>query len=389
MLIKAMAIQSQLIDWRRDFHKYPELGFKEKRTARIIAETLIGFGCRVQTGVGRTGVIGELGNGFPVIAIRADMDALPLEETNAVPYASLTEGVMHACGHDAHVAMALGVAQILASQDLEGTVRFIFQPAEEVADAEGLSGAQRMIEEGAMKDVNAIIALHVSSYLPVGQIEISSGSSSAGVDTFRGVIIGEGGHGSRPHETIDPFILTAHVILALNSIVSRRLDPFTPAVVSLGAIHGGQAENVIPNQINLDGTIRFMDTKVQAQIHAEIRRAFDLTRTLGGDYKLNFEIGTMPMVNHPDAVRLITLSANEIMGVANVLPRKDGMGAEDFGCFSDIAPGAMFNLGCQIDGSERQHHNSNFDIDERCLPYGTAILADAVLRYLRSGDFPA
>ena len=388
MLTKAMAIHNQLIDWRRDFHKYPELGFKEQRTAGVIAETLRRFGCRVKTGVGRTGVVGELGDGFPIIAIRADMDALPLEETNSVPYASLNKGIMHACGHDAHVAMALGVAQLLSSQTLAGTVRLIFQPAEEVADAEGLSGAQRMIEDGTMQGVNAIIALHVSSYLPVGQIEISSGSSSAGVDTFRGVIIGEGGHGSRPHETIDPFILTAHVILALNSIVSRRLDPFAPAVVSLGAIHGGQAENVIPNQINLDGTIRFMDTKVQAQIHSEIRRAFELTRTLGGDYQLNFEIGTMPMYNHPDAVRLITQTAYTIIGEANVLPRKDGMGAEDFGCFSDIAPGAMFNLGCQIEGSERQHHNSNFDIDERCLPYGTALLAEAALHYLRSGGFP-
>ena len=389
MLEKAMAIQNQLIEWRRDFHKYPELGFKEERTACTVAETLTKYGCRVQTGVGRTGVIGELGSGSPIIAIRADMDALPLEETNIVPYASLNKGVMHACGHDAHVAMALGVAQLLESHNPNGTVRFIFQPAEEVADAEGLSGAQRMIEDDAMKGVNAIIALHVSSYLPVGQIEISSGPSSAGVDTFRGVIIGEGGHGSRPHETIDPFVLTAHVILALNSIVSRRLDPFCPAVVSLGAIHGGQAENVIPNRINLDGTIRFMDTKIQAQIHSEIRRGFELTRTLGGDYQLSFEIGTLPMFNHPDAVRLITSSAASIIGETNILPRKDGMGAEDFGCLSDLAPGAMFNLGCQMEGAVRQHHNSNFDIDERCLPYGTAILADAVLRFLRRGDFPA
>lgn len=388
MLTKAIELQNQLIEWRRDFHRYPELGFKEIRTSNVIAETLTRIGCRVQCGVGRTGVVGELGKGYPVIAIRADMDALPLQETTSVPYASAYKGIMHACGHDAHVAMALGSAQLLSIQSLNGTVRFLFQPAEEVADAEGLSGAPRMIEDGAMRDVNAVISLHVSSYLPVGKIEISSGSSSAGVDTFRGVIIGEGGHGSRPHETIDPFILTAHVILALNSIVSRRLDPFAPAVVSLGSIHGGQAENVIPNEINLDGTIRFMDTQVQSQIHTEIRRAFELTHTLGGDYQLSFEIGTMPMFNHPDAVRLITQTSEELIGRENILPRKDGMGAEDFGCFSDIAPGAMFNLGCQIDGDERQHHNSNFDIDERCLPYGTAILTDAALRYLNLGGFP-
>ena len=276
----------------------------------------------------------------------------------------------------------------LDAANLKGTVRFLFQPAEEVADADGLSGAPRMIEEGAMQDVNTVVALHVSSYLSVGKIEISEGSSSAGVDTFRGVIVGEGGHGSRPHETIDPFILTAHVILALNSIVSRRLDPFAPAVVSLGAIHGGKAENVIPDRISLDGTIRFMDTKVQSQIHAEIKRAFEITRTLGGDYHLNFEIGTMPMYNHPDAVRLIKRAAQKLIGPESIFPRKDGMGAEDFGCFSDIAPGAMFNLGCKIDGDERQHHNSNFDIDERCLPYGAAILADAAMDYLNYGGVP-
>lgn len=388
MLNRALELQSQLVEWRRDFHQHPELGFHETRTASVVAETLTRIGCRVQTGVGRTGVIAEIGQGDPVIAIRADMDALPIEETTSAPYASLKTGIMHACGHDAHTAMALGAAHLLSDCSLNGTVRFLFQPAEEVADEEGVSGAPRMIEAGAMKDVSAVVALHVSSYLPVGQIEISPGSSSAGVDSFRGVIIGEGGHGSRPHETIDPFVLTAHVLLALNSIVSRRLDPFSPAVVSLGAIHGGKAENVIPDRIALDGTIRFMDTKVQAQIHSEIRRAFELTRTLGGDYQLKFEIGTMPMNNNPDAVRLITQVAHQLIGPECIQPRKDGMGAEDFGCFSDIAPGAMFNLGCQIAGDERQHHNSNFDIDERCLPYGTAILAQAAIQYLNAGGFP-
>ena len=388
MLSKAFELEQQLVDWRRDFHRHPELGFKEFRTSDVIAKILGEIGCRVQTNIGRTGLIGELGYGNPIIAIRADMDALPLDEANQVPYASANKGVMHACGHDAHVAMALGVAKLLSQQQLAGTVRFLFQPAEEVADAEGLSGAPRMIEDGAMQDVNAVIALHVSSYLSVGKIEISSGASSAGVDTFRGVIVGEGGHGSRPHETIDPFNLTAHVILALNSIVSRRLDPLAPAVVSLGAIHGGQAENVIPDCIRLDGTIRFMDKHIQSLIHAEIKRAFELTRTLGGDYKLDFEIGTMPMHNHPNAVRLITQSAEQLLGVDCVLPPQKGMGAEDFGCFSDIAPGAMFNLGCMIEGSMRQHHNSNFDIDERCLPYGAAILADSAIRYLKSGGFP-
>lgn len=387
MLDNAFGLSDQLIGWRRDFHQHPELGYQETRTSNMIADILLGFGYQVKRNIGITGVVAEAGHDAPIIGIRADMDALPIEETNKVPYASTKKGIMHACGHDAHIAMALGAAKLLISQINNGTVRFLFQPAEEVADADGFSGAQRMIQNGAMQGVNAVIALHVSSYLPVGKIEISSGPFSAGVDTFRGVIIGDGGHGSRPHETIDPFNLTAHVIHALNSIVSRRLDPLSPAVVSLGSIHGGQAENVIPNEIHLDGTIRFLDKQTQNQIHAEINRAFEITRVLGGDYRLDFELGTMPMTNHPDAVRLITQTAQELLGNECLRAPQKGMGAEDFGCFSDIAPGAMFNLGCQIEGDQRQHHNSNFDIDERCLPYGTAILAEAALRYLRSGGF--
>jgi amidohydrolase len=388
MLNEAFTLHDQLIAWRRDFHQHPELGYQEVRTANVIAEILGGFGYRVQCGIGKTGVIAEFGYGSPMIALRADMDALPIEETNPVSYSSTHKGIMHACGHDAHLAMALGAAKLLSMQFLNGTVRFLFQPAEEVADEEGFSGAQRMIQDRAMQDVTAVIALHVSSYLSVGKIEISSGPFSAGVDTFRGVIIGDGGHGSRPHETIDPFNLTAHVIHALNSIVSRRLDPISPAVVSLGAIHGGQAENVIPNEIHLDGTIRFLDKHTQSQIHAEIKRSFELTRVLGGDYRLTFEMGTLPMTNHPDAVHLITQTAEELLGRECLHSPQQGMGAEDFGCFSDIAPGAMFNLGCRIEGDQRQHHNSNFDIDEHCLPYGTAILAYAAMRYLKSGGFP-
>ncbi|MFH1906282.1 MAG: M20 family metallopeptidase [Chloroflexota bacterium] len=383
MLNKAKAIQEQLTAWRRDFHMHPELGFQETRTAAKVAETLEGFGYRVRRGVGKTGVIAEIGAGKPIIAIRADMDALPIVEANDVPYCSKNEGVMHACGHDGHTTMGLGAALLLAREQFPGTVRFLFQPSEEVADEENLSGAPRMIAEGAMKNVDMVIALHVDPATPVGDIRIESGPASGGVDSWFGRVVGKGGHGARPQETIDPIFISAHVIFALNGIVSRRVHPFSPAVVSIGAIHAGQAENVIPAQVDFAGTLRYTEHKVQEQIHVEIERAFTLARTLGGDYELRFEIGTPPMQNHPAAVELIQKTAADLLGGEHILPFQKELGAEDFGCFSEVAPGAMFVLGARIEGDERFGHNPRFDIDERALPVGAALLAESARRFLR------
>ena len=389
MLNRAMELQNKLQGYRRDFHKFPEVGFQEFRTASRVAEVLTAFGCRVRQNVGKTGVVGELGKGLPMIAIRADMDALPLQEENQTDYCSQNPGIMHACGHDAHTAILLGVAELLSKEEnLPGTVRFLFQPSEEVGDQEGISGAPRMIQDGAMQGgVSMVLALHVSSYIPVGQIQVGSGPDSGGVDTFRAAIIGRGGHGARPHETIDPIYLSAHVIQALNGIVSRKLNPFDPAVITVGSIHGGHVENVIPNQVDIMGTLRYMQKKVQEQIHTEIIHAFEVAKSLGGDYQLKFELGTSPMINDEKVVSLIKRTATELIGSEHVLPPENGLGAEDFGSFSDLAPGAMFYLGCMIEGDERDHHNSRFDIDERCLPYGAAILAESTLRYLRQGGF--
>jgi amidohydrolase len=386
MLEKAKKIEKQLVDWRRDFHMHPEVGFTEHRTAACIASELAALGWRVRTGVGRTGVIGELGQGAPVIAIRADMDALPIQEAGDRPYASQVDWVMHACGHDAHMAMVLGVAALLKDESFPGTVRLLFQPAEEVADDEGLSGAPRMLQDGAMQGVDMVLALHVDAHSPVGIIRVVPGPVSGGVDSFFGVVHGKGGHGARPHETVDPFYLTAHVILALNAIVSRRLDPFDPAVVSIGSVYGGETENVIPDQVEVTGTLRFMDKKVRQQIHDEVRRAFEVARTLGGDYSLNIELGSLPVVNHPLAVEWIKIAAAGMIGVENILPPLESLGAEDFSIFADAVPGAMFNLGARIEGDERQHHNPRFDIDESCLPIGAAILAKASLGFLRGSQ---
>jgi len=387
MLNQAKELQDKLTNYRHDFHKFPEVGFNELRTSARVADILSSVGCLVRRNVGKTGVVGELGQGLPIVAIRADMDALPLQEDNQTEYASQNPGIMHACGHDAHTAILLGVAELLAKEEnLSGTVRFLFQPAEEVADEEGISGAPRMIQDGAMEGgVGMAIALHVSAHVPVGQIQISAGPSSGGVDTFRASIIGRGGHGARPHETVDPIYLSALVILALNGIVSRRLNPFDPAVITIGSIHAGNAENVIPNRVDILGTIRYTQPKVQKQIHAEIIKAFEVAKSLGGDYTLKFEIGTPPMINDEKVVNLIKQTAIDLIGSENVLPPQDGLGAEDFGCFSELAPGAMFYLGSKVEGDEREHHNSRFDVNDQCLPFGVAILAETALRFLRNG----
>jgi amidohydrolase len=382
VLKRAHEIEEQLVAWRREFHMHPELGFQETRTAARVAQEMESLGYRVRTGVGRTGVVAELGQGHPIIAIRADMDALPIQEANDVPYASRVPGVMHACGHDAHTAIGLGVATLLTQETFPGTVRFLFQPAEEVGDEEGISGAPRMVEDGAMEGVDAVLAVHVNVAVPVGDITIEAGPASAGVDTFYATIIGRGGHGAMPHIVVDPIYIAAQIILALHGIVSRRLHPTAPAVISIGSIHGGQAENVIPGRVEMSGTIRFMEVEVQKQIHAEIERALGIAQALGGDYALEFELGGLPMINDAGVVQLLREVGTALLGAGHLQAPKVEMGAEDFGVFSDLAPGAMFMLGCRIEGDERKAHSARFDIDERCLPVGAAILAEATLRLL-------
>lgn len=385
MLNKAKKIQSEMVAWRRDIHMHPELGFEEKRTSALIAETMEGLGYRVRTGVGKTGVVAEIGSGKPVVAIRADMDALPIQEANQVPYKSKNDGVMHACGHDAHVAIAMGTAKLLAAENFPGTVRFLFQPAEETDDGE-FSGAPRMIEDGAIADVDNVLALHVDSAVSTGEIDIATEYASAGVDTFYAKIIGKGGHGSTPHKVVDPIFISGHVILALHGIVSRQLRPYDPAVISIGSIQGGQIDNVIPEEVNLLGTIRFLIPEVQEKIHAEIKNALEIARALGGDYELKIEVGFPPMHNHPEIVDLIKSVAGDMLGEDKIIPPEPGMGAEDFGYFLEKAKGAMFRLGCKIEGDERRHHDPRFDVDEDCFPIGAAIISETALRILAQGD---
>jgi len=384
MLKTAHNIFEDLVHWRRDFHMHPELGFTETRTARIVADEREKMGYRVRRAVGKTGVLADIGDDDgPTIAIRADMDALPIQETDDRDYASLNSGIMHACGHDSHTAMALGAAAILAKENFPGRVRFLFQPSEEVADAEGISGAPRMIEDGALEGVDIIIAQHVAPHAPVGRIGITSGPASGGVDSWFGKILGVGGHGAHPDTVIDPFYILAHIIMGLNAIVSRRLEPFQPAVVSIGTIHGGFAQNVIPDTLEITGTLRYTNPEVHQQIQDEIRRVFEIARNLGGDYKLAFENGGLPMINDGAVCELLSQAGAAVVGKENVQPQRPTLGAEDFSDFIARVPGAMFTLGTLIEGDERTLHHPRFDIDERAMPIGTAMLVETALRFLR------
>lgn len=383
MLKQSHAISEELIEWRRDFHMHPEIGFDLHRTSKIVADELEKMGYRVKRGVGKTGVVAEIGEGGKVVAIRADMDALPILEQNEYEYVSQTPGAMHACGHDAHTAMALGAALLLSKEKLPGRVRFLFQPCEETSDEEGKSGAMRMAAEGAMDGVDYVIAQHVDPAQPVGTIGINAGPCSGGVDNWYGVITGKGGHGAHPDQTIDPFHLLALVILGLNGVVSRRINPFEPAVVSIGMIHGGFTENVIPDQVKLSGTLRFTNADIHEQIREEVKRAFEIAKTMGGDYELRFEYGGPPMVNDEMVSGVIEKAGREILGTTNVHAIGKTLGAEDFSEFLRLAPGAMFTLGTQKKGHEEYKlHHPKFDLDERALPIGTAMLVETTKRFL-------
>jgi amidohydrolase len=393
MLSRAQALADEMVRLRRDIHSHPELAFQETRTAALVAETLreIG-GYSIRTGVGKTGVVADLGGpGGPTVAIRADMDALPILEANEVGYRSQTPGNMHACGHDAHTAMLLGAAHLLkervAAEGLGGRVRLLFQPAEEAADAEGISGAPRMIDDGALDGVDQVIALHVTSMDPAGTVIIPAGRFCAAVDTFRATISASGGHGAYPHEGSDPLWMLIPALTALHGIVARRIDPLQPAVLSLGKVAGGSVSNVIPGQVYLEGTLRSFDPEVRKQLLAEVERALSIVRPLGGDFQLNIEHGYPAGWNDPGVAGALAGVGRDLLGAGQVDDRPEpiGMGAEDFAYMCQRAPGAMFMLGAATpDGVQRAHHTDIFDIDERVLPMGAAILAEAALRFLRA-----
>jgi amidohydrolase len=386
MLQRARALQDQLAAWRREVHKYPELGFQEHRTAQLVADTLRAMGLCVETGIGKTGVVGHLGEGRPAIGIRADMDALPLQEANDVPYASQTPGVMHACGHDAHVGILLGVAKLLSemADRPAGEIRFLFQPCEEATDDEAKSGATRMIEDGALDGLDAVIALHVDTKTPAGKVKIGDGYMMAAVDSFDATIVGAGCHGAYPHTGVDPIFILAQVINAIHGIRARRINSVRPAVISIGSVHGGDASNVIPNEVKINGTIRSYDDETRQQLWEELEKALGVARALGGDGQITIREGFPSTHNDPEISALIRQVAEEMLGADGLYPPERAMGAEDFSYMVRKAPGAMFMLGAQIGNENRPSHSPIFDLDESAFPIGSAVLAETACRLLRA-----
>ncbi len=388
MLDQATALGDTLTDLRRQIHQHPELSFEEHRTAALVSEHLTELGIEHQTGVGRTGVVARLGRGNgPRIGIRADMDALPILEARDTPYKSTVDGKMHACGHDAHTAMLLGVANLLADKNIAGEIRLLFQPSEEASDSEGISGAPRMIEDGAVDDLDAVIALHVDSKLDAGTVQLTEGFLLANVDTVYETVRGTGGHGAVPHHARDPIFLLAPVLTALHGIVSRWIDPVQPAVVTVGRVAGGTASNVIPETVELDITLRSVDDTVRERLLEEVENALGVAKTLGGDYEMRVERGYPSLFNDSDVVSWMREVAVSQLGEERVQNGQLMMGAEDFAFMTRASRGAMMILGTKTaDGVDRYHHHPEFDVNEAALPVGSAVLAETALRFV-NGDF--
>ena len=373
--------QAELAAIRQDLHAHPELGMTERRTAEVVARQLESWGIEVHRGVGGTGVVGVLrnGRGNRAIGLRADMDALPIQELTELPWRSRTAGVMHACGHDGHTTMLLGAARYLAeTRRFDGIVHFIFQPGEE-----GCGGALAMLEDGLFErfPCDAVYGMHNRPGMPVGEFAIRSGPTAAGGAFFDITVTGRGAHGARPEASIDPVLTACHVATALQSIVSRNLNPRDPAVVSITKVQGGEAYNVIPETATISGTARFFSRKVAAQIEAAMgRMAEGVAAGFGATATLDWRLIFAPTVNDAEQTEALAAAAASLVGEAKVARDKPpGMGSEDFSFMMERVPGAYIQLG---NGDGASLHNPRYAFNDEAIPYGAALYAAAVERGL-------
>lgn len=377
----------RLIETRRDLHRHPELAFEEHRTAGIAAERLRAAGYEVQTGIASTGVIGTLrGSGSgPTLLLRADMDALPIQEETSHHFPSTVPGKMHACGHDSHVAVGLAVAERLAKKRAEwaGEIRYCFQPAEE-----GAGGARRMIGEGALEGVDAALGLHIWLGLPSGVVGVVDGPQMAGAREFRITIEGRGGHGAIPEETIDATLVASQVVVALQTIVSRNVSPLDTAVVTVGSLHAGTAHNIIAANAVLEGTLRAFRLELLHQLEGHVTRVVNgVCAALGATAEVTFSPLTFPpTVNNPALAAVVRQAVVAVAGEEKLRTSDDvrTMGAEDFAEFSTRVPGCFFFVGARDEAKKASypHHSPHFDLDESALPLCVDVLERAALEYL-------
>ena len=376
------AAQQELLAIRRHLHAHPELSGNEHQTAALVAGELRKLGWRVQEGVGRTGVLAELGpSGGPVVALRVDMDALPVEERTGLPYASLNQGLMHACGHDIHTTVGLGVARILAplAEQLGGTVRLLFQPAEETAQ-----GAAWMVADGAMQGVDALFGVHVFPSLSVGTIGVRSGSLTAAAGELEVEVLGEGGHGARPHQSTDAIWIAARVVSGLQEAISRRLDALHPVVVSFGRIEGGKAFNVIADHVRLLGTVRCLDLELHSQLPGWIEETVQaICKGYGGEARVRYRCISPPVHNDPELTQLLADEAVELLGRPQVeWLEQPSLGAEDFAELQRDTPSTMFRLGVAGPKGCTPLHSNTFAADEAAVGVGVEVLSASLLRWL-------
>jgi len=398
----ASAIEPRVVAWRRDFHQHPELGNREHRTAGLVAAHLRALGLDVKEKVAHTGVVGLLRGGLPgpTVALRADMDALPVEEQVDVPFASKVRtewsgmdcGVMHACGHDAHTAILMGVAELLAGQRarLRGNVKFLFQPAEEGAPGDEEGGAQLMIAEGCMESpkVGAVFGLHVTSNHETGKLGYREGPLMASSDELRIFLRGEQTHGAMPWRGVDPIVVGAQVVMGLQTIVSRKLDVTRePSVVTVGVFHGGNRDNIIPDEVRMEGTIRTFDEGQRNDIHSHVKHITEMIAASGGaKARVQIKRGYDVVVNDPALTRFAVPVMERVAGAGNVGVVDKVCGAEDFAFFQKVVPGVFIRVGCRPKGTTVKdaapNHSPRFFVDEGCLKLGLKTLSALAIEWL-------
>ncbi|MDH4258174.1 MAG: amidohydrolase [Candidatus Aminicenantes bacterium] len=381
----AEKLTGKIIEWRRDFHRHPEIAYQEKRTSSVIRQFLESLDIPVTT-CAKTGLRGIL-EGIPggkTVALRADIDALPLKEEGDKEYISENPEAAHACGHDGHMAILMGAVELLSRRKdrFKGNVVFLFQPSEERIPG----GAKKMIEEGALEGVDAAFGLHLWQPLPTGSIGIVKGAMMAQPDDFSITVKGKGGHGSMPHTTVDPILVASHLVVNIQSIVSRNVDPLKPVVVSFGTVKGGTIYNIIPGEVSLTGTVRTFDSSIQSLAEKRLREITEETcKAFGATAEFEYEKGYPPLVNHEAMVDFVLEVTAKTLGKDRIQTIDPVMGGEDFAYFLQKVPGAFLFFGMG-DGMEFPHHHPAFDLDEKALPQATLLMTSLALEYLGTAE---